>query len=180
MTQLKMRTQGRFLPQPPVFIVQLPCDHPLRCPVDLTPQMGADGAPTSSKTDTPSPPSPSPSGSPVCMAPICTFPMAPCSHFSARISPSYRDLFPQLLQMSLSLAPALGQALSSSLRNRHIKDTHCPPRTCLYLELALPLGLVRTARAEVEVEGKTPENSIWEEEEVRDFGLGRNEVKQTT
>ena len=28
--------------------------------------------------------------------------------------------------------------------------------------------------------GKSPENSIWEEEEVRDFGLGRNGVKQTT
>ena len=49
-----------------------------------------------------------------------------------------------------------------------------------YLELALPSGLARTARAEVEVEGKAPENSIWEEEEVCDFGLGRNGVKQTT
>lgn len=159
MTQLTMRTRGRFLPQPPVVIVQLPCDHPLRCPVDLTPQTGADGAPTSSKTETPSPPSPSPSGSPVCMGPTCAFPKAPFSRFSARISSSHHDLFPQLLQMSLSRAPALGPALSSSLRNRCVQDTRCPPRTCLYLELASPSGLVKTARAEVEVEGrlqKTP------------------------
>lgn len=30
------------------------------------------------------------------------------------------------------------------------------------------------------MEGRAPENSIWEEEEVRDVGLGRNGVKQTT
>lgn len=92
---------GPIPSQPPAFIVQLPCDHPFRCPMDLTPQMGAAGAPASSKTETPSPPSPSPSGSPVGVAP-CAPPPRPLGPVSLPGSPPATVTFPQLLQMSLS------------------------------------------------------------------------------